>query len=221
MDQKPFGNQGFSSHLQGSNPSASAAPNSHEQSNPSKKSAFKDMLRQRQTAIRNHRASSTTPSDTRSRRSNATAGYSNQRDYYPSSYEYTDGPSQSHFERGISLQSLREEASGHPQWISPSAGIVLHGPDPGHGNGYREDTSSGITIRGPPSVDTYGRQAQQWNQDRQREIGSIGQRGHHLESGISKESSDLRVLLTQNSSRASNQQNQDNAGRPDIKFKVY
>jgi hypothetical protein len=74
---------------------------------PNKKDAFKDMLRQKQAALRTQRASAT-PSDTRSRRS-ITAGYAGIRDYYPPGYEHHD-------ERGISLQSLRDEALAHLHW---------------------------------------------------------------------------------------------------------
>ncbi|KAG0234246.1 hypothetical protein BGX31_004623 [Mortierella sp. GBA43] len=102
MNLQPAANQGDQSQSTESNSGAPALATT-----ANKKDAFKDMLRQRQAALRTHRASAT-PSDTRSRRS-TTAGYPGIRDYYPHTYEYHD-------ERGISLQSLRDEALSHPHW---------------------------------------------------------------------------------------------------------
>lgn len=98
---------------------------------PNKMDAFKDMLRQKQAALRTQRASAT-PSDTRSRRSTTTA-YAGIRDYYPPGYEYHD-------ERGISLQSLRDEALAHPHWnqqyheLSPSTPTL-------HSSGYSNEAT--------------------------------------------------------------------------------
>ncbi|KAF9940095.1 hypothetical protein BGZ65_008224 [Modicella reniformis] len=83
MSLQPMANQDDHSQSTESSPAALASAAASN-----KKDAFKDMLRQRQAALRTHRASAA-PSDTRSRRS-ITAGYASFRDYYPSGYDYND-----------------------------------------------------------------------------------------------------------------------------------
>ncbi|KAG0306385.1 hypothetical protein BGZ98_002461 [Dissophora globulifera] len=167
MDQSSYGNQGLSTRSRESavGLSTSAQP-PIDQQNPTKKTAFKDMLRQRQTALRNQRASSASLSDTRSRRSAATTGYPGYRDYYPSNTEYfEEQPQWTSHERGISLQSLREEAAAQSRRRDPlpMEGIVLRGPDPRFSNEQSDDPSSGAGIH------THYSQNQSEDQDRRRE----------------------------------------------------
>ncbi|KAG0201982.1 hypothetical protein BGX28_005335 [Mortierella sp. GBA30] len=188
-----------------------------------KKSAFKDMLRQRQAEVRTHRASSAALSDARSRRSTTTAGYSGDRGYHYSSADYVEGQ-----HRGLTLQSLREEATRHDIRHPyqghgvPSAGIVLRGPEPRHNQEVRQDANGGIVIRGPEALGWQGQPpngsqeyTQRWQQDQRMERAPYGYIEQHQERRVSQEAQDLRELLLHRHPSGSTG-TQDHQFRPDV-----
>ncbi|KAF9284713.1 hypothetical protein BGZ68_004470, partial [Mortierella alpina] len=204
-------------------PSISTAPASAEPShNPpslDKKAAFKDMLRQRQAEVRTNRASSAALSDARSRRSTTTGGYSADRGYHYSHSDYREG-----HQRGLSLQSLREEASRNDNRApyqshrSPAnAGIVIHGPEIRYSNEIRQDPRGGIVIRGPEVLPAHGHQhtgsqdyTQRWHQEQRLETAPYGSVHPYQERRVSQEAQDLRdMLLTRRSSGPHTTQDQD------------
>ncbi|KAF9156533.1 hypothetical protein BG015_004443 [Linnemannia schmuckeri] len=180
-------------------------------SNNSKKTAFKDMLRQRQTALRNNRNNASS-SDTHSRRSGASAGtvpnYGNRTYYPPLNTLHLDGyhqqppqqfqqqyQQQHHHqqqqqqqyyagqEHGISLQSLREEASIQGQWHPPPQQQrqdvlnTFNNSRLQHANGVHDDPQGGIIIHGPEQLTTrrqpqQHQQLQQQQQQQQQQQGS-------------------------------------------------
>ncbi|KAG0208898.1 hypothetical protein BGX33_005992 [Mortierella sp. NVP41] len=207
-----------------------------------KKTAFKDMLRQRQTALRNNRAIAG-GSDTQSRRSAASGSYVN-RTYYPSQSDGQQQHQQQYLQQqqqqqqqqyedhghGISLQSLREEASVQGQWQQQQQQQRQDGPNiraqpiniNTNNGGLQSDLQGGIIIHGPPEPPITTRRQQggsepeiytkHWNQGQPLNVDSTAPTNNNNgdKGPVSQDAYDLReMLLLQRSNGSQKRQSQD------------
>jgi hypothetical protein len=201
--------------------------------NGDRRNAYKNTLRQRQQSIRSKRASSSAPSDTQSRRSGHT-GY-NSHYYQPEldRRDYQPGPSNP--EHGISLRSLREEASiqqqrhlqhynnQHQYPLQPSGQHSLQRQPSSSSSQFHDPMSTGSIVHAHrrsaiEEVPITEFRTRRWEDSHS----GFGMDPQNQQDPATREAFDLReLLLTQRPTPSPSRQSRDKTGGMGLTTKVY